>query len=59
VTWPSGGTFWQVSPVGSCTAPGDWARPSPGAANQAASKANVAILARHGKQEKVFIDVLR
>jgi hypothetical protein len=53
VTWPSGGTFWQVNP------PCDSARPSPGPANQAARNANAAIFARHGKQETVFIDVLR
>jgi hypothetical protein len=53
VTWPSGGTFWQLNP------PGDSARPSPGPANEAPSNANAAIFARHGKQETVFIDVLR
>jgi hypothetical protein len=54
VTWPSGGSgFWQVNPAAGC------ARPSPGPANQAASKANAAILVPEGKQETVFIDVLR
>src|SRR6516225_8457144 len=57
VTWPSGGALWQVSPPGNC-ALGNCACPSPGIANQAASKANTAILAREGKQETVFIDVL-
>src|SRR5215469_5145518 len=57
VTWPSGGTLLQVSPPGNC-ASGDCARPSPGSANQAASNANAAILARDGKQETVFIEAL-
>src|SRR6516164_8449371 len=57
VTWPSGGTFWQLRPPGSC-APGDCARPSPGPANQAASNANAVILARDGKRETAFIDAL-
>ena len=58
VTWPSGGSFWQVSPAGNCVV-GDCARPSPGPANQAASNANAAILVRDGKQETLFIDALR
>jgi len=58
VTWPSGGTFWQLSPAGNC-APGNCARPSPGPASQAASNANAAILACDEKQHTVFIDVLR
>src|SRR5215472_14657176 len=57
VTWPSGGTFLQVSPPGNC-ASGDCAFPSPGPANHAASNVNAAILARDGKQETVFIDAL-
>jgi hypothetical protein len=50
VTWPSGGSgFWQVNPAGGC------ARPSPG---PTPSNANAAIVARPGKQETVFCDVL-
>src|ERR1700757_4958006 len=48
VTWPSGGAFWQLSPVAGC-ASGDCARPSPGPANQAASNAHAAILMCDGK----------
>jgi hypothetical protein len=59
VTWPSGGTFWQLNPAGDCTRPSHCARPSPGPANHALSNANAAIFARDGKQETVFIDVLR
>ena len=52
VTWPSGGSgFWQVKPAGNC------ARPSSGQASPAASSANPAIIARHGKQETVFLHV--
>src|SRR5215472_13174953 len=57
VTWPSGGTFWQVSPGGNC-APGACVWPSTGPANQAARNASAAILARDGKQATVFIDAL-
>jgi hypothetical protein len=54
VIWPSGGSgLWQVNPAAGCV------RPSPGPARQAASNANAAIIGRHGKQETVFMDVLR